>query len=117
MTESLPGLVAVIVIFGLLLIWRLSTGPIHSSFATPYLEAIIEGLVPDTDVQIANTLLTWDNDNHSVALHAEGIHIVEQSGMVIAEVPTVDIQLSAVGIVFGRFLPTELMIDHPQLKL
>ncbi len=115
--EIIAGLVGLVAVFGLILIWRLNSGPVQSSLITPYLEAGIEGLVPDTKVQIDHALLSWDDATNSAALHIENLAIAEPSGETIAEVPNVYLRLSAIGILFGQFLPVELVVDHPHLKL
>jgi hypothetical protein len=84
-------------------IWRLGSSPISSTFLTP--------------AQIAHTLLAWDNADHSVAFHADGLVIKNASDKIIAEVPKLDIRLSLLGFVVGQFMPTELTVDHPQIKL
>ena len=115
--EFIAAFVGVLLLVSVAVIWRLSASPLNSTFLTPYIEAGIERLIPDAHPQIAHTLLTWDNVDHSLALHADGIVIKNGKDNVIAEVPNLDIRLSVIAFVVGQFLPTELTVDHPQIKL
>ncbi|MDX2027282.1 MAG: AsmA-like C-terminal domain-containing protein [Alphaproteobacteria bacterium] len=115
--EVIAGFVGLIILLGLLLLWRLSTGPVRSAVLTPYVEAGLERIIPNTQVKIDHTLLTWDNISRSVAFHADGLRVTDAKEAIIAEVPSMDVRLSGIGILFGQFLPIELLIDHPQIKL
>lgn len=98
-------------------VWRLNSSPITSEVMTPYVEAGVARYIPGAHAKIAHTVLSWDNADHSVALHADGVVIMKADNSVIGEVPNVDIRLSVIGLIVGQFWPIELTIDHPQLKL
>jgi hypothetical protein len=115
--EFLAAFIGLVVLVMALVAWRLSASPINSTFLTPYIEAGIERYVPDAHAQIAHTLLTWDNADRSVTLHADGFVIKNGKDSAIAEVPSLDIRLSLFGLVVGQFWPVELTVNHPQLKL
>lgn len=115
--EFITAFLALILLVMGLIIWRLSDSPINSTFLTPYIEAGIERYIPGAHAQINNTLLTWDNADHSLALHADGVVIKNGESSTIAEVPNLNIRLSLIGLLVGQFWPIELTIDHPQLKL
>jgi hypothetical protein len=113
----LAALVGVMIMAGLLLIWRLNATPITSTYLTPYIITGLESFIPDTTAEIDHTVLTWDNQEHVASLHADGVRIRDKSGATIAAVPTMDIGLSLVGVLVGRIMPTVLTVDHPQIKL
>lgn len=115
--DVIAGLFVLVILMGLLLIWRLNQGPIHSAVLTPYIESTIGRIFPGTQVKIDHTLLTWDNVSRTLTFHADGLRITDDKDVVIASVPDVDIRLSGIGVLLGQFLPTQLMIDHPQIKL
>ena len=115
--EFFVAFVGVIVLLGVVAVWRLNANPISSDFLTPYIESGINNLVPETQTQIAHSLLTWDNIERSITLKADGVTIKNKDGAIIAEVPDMHIQLSVLGILLGQFLPTELVVDHPQIRL
>ncbi|MDP9127172.1 MAG: DUF3971 domain-containing protein [Pseudomonadota bacterium] len=115
--EVVASLLGIVVAFSLFMFWRLSSGPIYSEFMTPYIEAGIESLVPGTQVTIAHSLLSWNDSDRTITLAADGLRVRQRGGEVIALLPKLEIQLSAVGILFGQFLPTEMGIDGLQIQL
>ncbi len=115
--ELLLGLIGVLALIGLGVVLRLNVSPVSSTFMTPYIESGIERIIPDSHAQIEHSLLTWDNEEQALALHAEQVVIRDSQNNPVAELPTLDFRLSLWGILFGQFFPTELMIDHPQIHL
>lgn len=115
--EIIASLVGIVILLGLFLAWRLSQGPLQSSFLTPYLERGIETLAPGTTATIDHSLLAWDDMDHSIALHADNVEVHDRYGNTIAAIPQLDVQLSLIGMMFGQFLPTALTVTHPQMQL
>src|SRR5262249_32256971 len=101
----------------LLIIWRLSTAPMNLAFLTPYTQAAVTSLVPGTKASITNSMLTWDNADHSITLHANGAKLTGTNDEPIAEIPALDMRISLFGLVIGRFVPAGLKITHPQVWL
>jgi hypothetical protein len=115
--EIIAAFVGVGIVLAVLLVWRLSVHPITSDFMTPYVEAVIEEIIPDSEVHVDATLLTWSGIEHSISVHADHIKITDAKGTEIADVPMLDANISVIGLLFGQLMPKDLMIDHPQLKL
>ncbi len=115
--EIVAGFIAVAIVLALLLAWRLSSAPVTSDFMTPYIEAGIEGIIPDSDVHVGSTLLTWNAAERLVSVHADGIKVADKAGEEIANIPSFDAKISVIGIVFGQFVPKDLAVEHPQIKL
>ena len=115
--EFIAAFLAIILLVLSVVIWRLNQGPINSTFLTPYIETGIERYIPGAHAQLAHSMLTWDNVDHSLALHTDGLVIKNAQNAVIGEVPNLDIRLSLLGLMVGQFWPIELTIDHPQFKL
>ncbi|MGE3624565.1 MAG: DUF3971 domain-containing protein, partial [Bdellovibrionales bacterium] len=113
--KILAAFIVLAVIMGGLFIWRLSRSPISTSFFTPYLEKAIEARAPGTDAHIAHSLLTWDNADHTIALHAEGIRVAGRNDKPIAEIPAVDVRVNALGLLVGRLMPSGLRLDNAKL--
>ncbi len=115
--EFIAGFIAIFILIGVLVVWRLSSSPISSSFLTPYVESAIVKLVPGTQVKIDHTLLTWDNADRSITLEVNGLHMTNKEGKTITDVPIIDIRLSVLGLLVGRVEPSALLIQHPQVAL
>ena len=111
------GILACLLTALLLLVWRLSNSSIIATNLTPYIESGIDIYLPGTHTQIDHTVLTWDNIEHTISLHAENVKVSYRDGTLIADVPTLDIQLSVIALLFGQFVPVAMTIDHPQIKL
>ena len=82
--EFAAGFVGILVVLGALLLWRLGTAPMSSEFLTPYIETAITDLVPGTQVSINHSRLSWDNADHSITLHADGIRLTGNANATIA---------------------------------
>lgn len=115
--ELIAGIIGLTVVAGALLVWRLSMGPITSTFLTPHLQEFAEDLIPGATAEISNTLLTWDNADRSITLHADGIKLSGTEGESIVEVPSVDVRISVLGLSLGRLMPSALRVEHPQVWL
>ncbi len=114
--EFVGGFLAAAVVLWLLLVWRLSTAPMNLTFLTPYIQTAITSLIPGTQTSITNSELTWDNADHSITLHAEDIKLSSANNNTpIANVPALDIRISAFGLAVGRLIPSGLHIEHPQV--
>ncbi|MDD5586108.1 MAG: DUF3971 domain-containing protein [Alphaproteobacteria bacterium] len=113
--RSLAVFFGVLVVAFLLLAWKVSSQPMTSTALTPYVEAAIEKLLPNSQATIAKTLIEWDNVDHSIALHGEQVILRDRQDKIIAEFPTAKMKLSVLALLQGRFFPSELKIDEPQL--
>lgn len=115
--EFIAAFIGIAVVLGLLLVWRLSAKPTSSTFLTPYIADAIGELIPGAHAEASHSLLKWDNTDYTIALHLEDLHLTGEDGVDIADVPSIDIQLSVLGLLFGRLTPSVLSIDHPQVNL
>ncbi|MDR3424858.1 MAG: DUF3971 domain-containing protein [Alphaproteobacteria bacterium] len=115
--EAIAAFVGVTIVLGLLLAWRLYSAPVSSDYLTPYIAAGIETVLPGSAVHLGSTLVTWDMADRVLSVHAENIKVDDASGFEIASIPSFDAKISVLGLVFGHFLPRDLSIDHPQIKL
>lgn len=115
--ELTAGFIGAVVVIAILLIWRLNAEPATSTFLTPYIESAIDKILPGTHSAIAHTLLEWNNSDQSLALHADNIIINDITNTTIVAVPSIDVEVSLFGLLFGHFLPKALKVDHPQIHL
>lgn len=98
-----------------ILIWRVASQPVSSTTLTPYIEAALSSLLPDTKAEVAETLLVWDNKDRSLAFRGTGFKLRDNTENVIAESPSMKMKLSVLGLLAGQFIPSELIIEQPQL--
>jgi hypothetical protein len=115
--EILAALLGIAVVCGILLAWRLSSAPITPDFLTPYIESGLETAFPENNAKLENTQLSWDARQHIFKLRIENTTITDKQGVEIAAIPSIDVKISALGLLFGQFMPRDLTVDHPQIKL
>jgi hypothetical protein len=113
--ESLAVLIGVIGVAFVLLVWRVSSQPMSSTTLTPTVEAAIEKLLPNTRAKIDRTLIEWDNVNHKIALLGEQVTLRDRQNKVIADFPSVKMRLSLFDLLQGRFFPSELTVEKPNI--
>ncbi len=115
--EALAAAFGVGLVLILLLAWRLSVSPFTATFLTPTLETTLEHRVPGTKAQLPPPVLTWSGDDRTIAVHVENIRLEDAQGHALAQIPSFDAKISAIGVLFGQFWPEDLTIDHPQIHL
>ncbi len=115
--EILGAFIGVAVFSLFLLAWKLSSAPLPSDFLTPYLETGIESIVSDSTAKIEKTLLVWNAPQRVFEIRAQNIFVSNAHNIKIAEIPSVDIKISLLGLVFGQFVPKELIVNQPHIKL
>ncbi|MDD3288812.1 MAG: AsmA-like C-terminal domain-containing protein [Alphaproteobacteria bacterium] len=113
--DLIAAIAAASVVVLALLIWRLASEPISSSYLTPYVQSGLQYLLPETTSEIGTTLLVWDNADSSIALKGEDVKILDSDKDVLAEFPSIKVKLSVIGLLQGRLIPAELGIENPQL--
>jgi hypothetical protein len=115
--ELLAGVIALLAVIGMFVFWRLSTDANSATTFTPYFEAAINNILPDARTNIEHTELSWDKDEQTIALHGEGVSIHSDNDRLVAWIPKLDVRLSLIGILVGQLMPTNMKIDHPQIRL
>ena len=117
LVEFVAAFVGVAILLALLLAWRLRANPVSSDFLTPYIQTGIESIVPDGVTHLDSTLLTWNRSERAILVHIENLKISDSQGDEIANIPSFDAKISLLGLIFGQFMPKDLSIDHPQIKV
>jgi len=115
--ELIAGLAGAVIFLGILLVWRLDHSPAAATFLTPPIKAVIDQALPGLHCHIEHTLLEWSNTDLSLFLHADNIDLDNDAGIHVITIPSLDLEVSPFGLLFGHFLPTALKIDHPHIHL
>lgn len=108
---------ALIILGALLAVWKLSEDSYEATFLTPYIEKAVDHYLPGTHTKITHTVIQWNNLEHIISLHADDIKVTGNDDNVLAEIPNLDIGLSAWGIVRRKFMPVSVNIDRPHFRL
>jgi len=109
--------VGVILALGLLTIWRLNENPPKPDFFTPYIQAGIETIIPDSRISLGSSAVVWDRERWEFDVRVEAIKVTDAGGHEIADIPLLSARIGPLGFVIGNFMPKELVIDRPRIKL
>lgn len=107
----------VLFVFCLLTIWRLNVNPPKPDFFTPYLQAGIESIFPHSRISLGSSSVVWDKEKWEFDVRVEAINVKDAAENEIADIPLLSARIGPLGFVIGNFMPKELMIDSPKIKL
>ncbi len=116
--EAAAFLFGALLILAVVLVWRLSQGPVDVRFLTPYIE---RAAVDDPyRLSIGNTELRWAGFDSPVTLAATNVAVleVEERGGArrsIARFPEIEIAVAWPPLLSGRIVPTRLSLAEPRL--
>ncbi len=99
--KSLIALIVVVVISLLLLLWRLSSGPIRLNQFVPGIEQAASDLPGGLSVRLKAIGLFWDRDEKQIDLRALNVELVESSGTSLVTAPEVNVSLSVFALMRG----------------
>lgn len=108
--EIILGFFAGLLILAGVSVWRLSSGPVHLDFLTPYLEAAFEDPESDLQVEVGETVLTWEGWPRNVDLRARRMRVRDSDGRVLATVPDISVTLSTRALARGLVAPTSVEV-------
>ena len=111
LTAALGHLAAGILCLSLVLVWRLSQGPIELDLFTPYVEDIISQ--GPLDLEIGDTVVRWRGLDRPLGLTANEIHVLGDDGQDIAEFPELTVSLDLKALLRGELLVGGLELVGP----
>lgn len=114
--EIVGGVFAALVLVVAVAVWRLSEGPVRTSFLTPYLQEAFSESGGNT-IEIGETFLVWDGWARDVVLHASDIVVRDPGGRRIASLPEVALELSSSAMLQGTVAPNQVEIIAPRIRL
>ncbi len=88
--------------------WRLSKGPVSLAVLKPYLQDALTFGGIDYQVQLDDTILSWDGAKRSVDIRAIGVRMLDPTGRHVAQVPEISLGLSVRGLLAGVIAPTRI---------
>lgn len=116
--EAAAFLFGAMLILAVVLVWRLSQGPVDVQFLTPYIE---RAAVEDPyRLGIGNTELRWAGFDSPVTLAATDVAVleVEERGGArrsIARFPEIEIAVAWPPLLSGRIVPTRMTLAEPRI--
>jgi len=97
--------------------WRLSSGPMSLDALVPWVQ---EALAPPGEgftVSVEHTELSFDPENHTLDVLADGARIKLADGSAEVALPRVALNFSLRAALMGRAAPTRIVLVSPQLHL
>lgn len=114
--EIVAGLLALAVLAGVLIAWRLTQGPLQVDALAPYLEQLINRESP-VRVDIGGTRLSWAG--FGAPLHIEAIDFAAygESAHPVVQVPELRLSLSLPALLRLRVAPSRIELVRPHLAV
>ncbi len=115
--EVVIGVLAGLAILAGVGVWRLSSGPVHLEFLTPYLEEALKDPRGQLKVDVGETVLTWGGWTRAVDLRVRDIRVIGTEEETVAVLPDASVTLSTRALVQGIVAPTEIDIIGASVEL
>jgi hypothetical protein len=101
--------------------WRLSQGPLELPWLVHRIEAAVNAEDSTTRLTIGSAALAWEGFSKGVDrpldLRLRGVDVTDSAGARLISVPSADVSLSLVGLLFGRIEPRGIEIDNATIKV
>ncbi|MSP01813.1 MAG: hypothetical protein EXR07_12305 [Acetobacteraceae bacterium] len=101
--------------------WRLSQGPVVLSFLKDSIEEALNKSIAPIRISLGTASIAWQGFSHGVdqplILRVTDLTIEQTEGTAHVRVPIVEASLSARGLVMGRVLPREIVLDGARLTM
>ena len=97
--------------------WRLSSGPISIAFLSPYIVEAFEAEDLSYRFEFEDTILTWAGWNRSLDIVVTDARAIGPDGEILASVPEISLELSALSLLKGKVAPTSIELLRPKVHL
>lgn len=106
-----------IVLLAMVVFWKLSQGPISIPQLAPLITEQIEKRFPEFNVNLTDTVVTWQGWERNIDFRAVGVTIFDQHGRRLASVPQVSVALSGKALMQGHVALSSLALYEPEVDL
>lgn len=111
------GIIAGFTIAFILVVWRLSEGPISIAFLAPHISSAINNTFPGVEASFGDTLLVWAGWDRAIDVRIIDLQISSGNGDTVGFVPETAFSLSASALLRGQFAASELELFEPTLSI
>ena len=115
--EFFIGFAAIVGLFAVLFVWRLSEEPLAIDFVKPHIEAAFFNEETGTRLEAEHLYLQWDQNAGELEVSAERVRAYDASDRLIAALPAVDVRLAWSALLVGVIAPQSIEIDGARLRL
>jgi len=111
------GLGAGFTIAIVLLVWRLSLGPISLGFLAPHVSEALNDAIPGVEASFDDTILVWAGWDRAIDVRIINLQFRTDRHEVAAFIPEVAFAVSAAGLARGILAPSELELFEPTFTI
>lgn len=111
------GLVAVSMLAFIVLVWRLSEGPVSIAFLAPYISSSISSSIPGLNASFRDTLLVWAGWDRAIDVRIIDLRFSAENGESVGFIPETAFSLSAEALLKGQLAASELELFEPTLSI
>jgi hypothetical protein len=101
--------------------WRLSQGPLEMPWLVHRIEAAVNTEDKTTQLTIGSAALAWEGFRQGVDrpldLRLRAVEVTDGNGARLISVPSAEVSLSLLGLLFGHIEPRAIEIDNAQVKV
>ncbi|MDP7241797.1 MAG: AsmA-like C-terminal region-containing protein [Rhodospirillales bacterium] len=115
--QILGALGAGLAILLLLLVWRLSAGPVSLAFLSPYVERALQASQQSVRIKLDDTILIWAGWDRTFDIRVVNVRAIDPGGAVIAGVPELAFSISGRALLRGVVAPSNVELFGPSLRL
>ncbi len=107
---------AVLVIAGAGVFWRLSQGPVSLAFLQDRIETGINKQLSGLTISLADTVLELDQESMVPRVRARNLVLTDTDGTVLASAPKAGVTLDGTGLLTGKVAVTSLELIGPRVN-
>ena len=110
-------LIMALVILLSVFVWRVSTEPLDIGFAKSYIQSALYDHETGNSMRMERVVLYWPDLRGSLYLQLHGGQLVNRQEDTIISVNKASISFSRGGLLTGRILPKDIILEKPTLQL
>lgn len=95
----------------------ITTGPRSLNSLTPYIESQLNKINDSFHIDIENSVIYWDNLQHTIHIRGTNINILDKSEQTVASLPEVRFNFDWFRILSGKLISSEITIVNPVIYL
>ena len=97
--------------------WLFASGPVPLTFLSPYVQEALGGSTPGYRWEFEQTILDLTQLRQALAISLTGVRLIDETGIVVAQVPRAVIGLSAGALLSGTLAPTSIEMEGPSVMV
>lgn len=115
--NAFAGLAAAVMLAFVLLVWRVSEGPVSIALLAPYISQAIDDTLPGVRATFKDTILIWAGWERALDVRIIDLQISTRGGETVGFLPETAFSLSGEALLRGRLAAAELELFEPTLSL